>query len=285
MRYRTLGRTGMAVSPICLGNMMFGAWGNPDHDDSIRIVHRALDAGINFIDTADVYSAGESEIITGKALAEGKRDNVILATKCHFQVDATGAPSARTGGPPPNVSGSSRRYIMKACEASLRRLGTDWIDLYQIHRPDPSTDIDETLGAFSDLVHQGKIRAFGSSTFPADEIVEAQWVAERRGRERFQCEQPPYSILTRGIERDVLPTVQRYGMGCIVWSPLSAGWLTGRYRKDTGVDMTQGRAKRLPVRFDPALPGNARKLDVVEELVPLAEKAGVPMAHMAIAFT
>jgi aryl-alcohol dehydrogenase-like predicted oxidoreductase len=285
MRYRTLGRTGMYVSPLCLGNMMFGSWGNPDHDDAVRIIHRALDAGINFIDTADVYSAGESEIITGKALAGGKRDNVIVATKCHFQVDAGGAPSTRTGAPPPNVSGSSRRYIIKACEASLRRLGTDWIDLYQIHRPDPSTDIDETLGAFTDLVHQGKIRAFGSSTFPADEIVEAQWVAERRGRERFQCEQPPYSILTRGIERDVLPAVQRYGMGCIVWSPLSAGWLTGRYRKETGVDMTQGRAKRLPVRFDPALPGNQRKLDVVEELVPLADKAGVSMAQMALAFT
>jgi aryl-alcohol dehydrogenase-like predicted oxidoreductase len=285
MRYRTLGRTGMAVSPLCLGNMMLGSWGNPDHDDAVRIVHRALDAGINFIDTADVYSAGESEIITGKALAGGRRDEVILATKCHFQVDASGAPSARTGAPPPNVSGSSRRYIFKACEASLRRLGTDWIDLYQIHRPDPSTDIDETLGAFTDLVHQGKIRAFGSSTFPADEIVEAQWVAERRGRERFQCEQPPYSILARGIERDVLPAVQRYGIGCIVWSPLSAGWLTGRYRKETGVDMTQGRAKRLPVRFDPSLPGNQRKLDIVEELVPLADKAGVSMAQMAIAFT
>ena len=286
MRYRTLGRTGMSVSPLCLGNMMFGAWGNPDHDDSIRIIHRALDAGINFIDTADVYSAGESEIITGKALASGKRDDVILATKCHFQVSpGAGAPSARTTAPPPNRSGSSRRHIIKACEDSLRRLGTDWIDLYQIHRPDPSTDIDETLGAFSDLVHQGKIRAFGSSTFPADEIVEAQWVAERRDRERFQCEQPPYSIFTRGIERDVLPTVQRYGMGCIVWSPLSAGWLTGRYRKETGVDMSQGRAKRLPVRFDPALPGNQRKLDTVEELVPLADKAGVSMAQMAIAFT
>ncbi len=264
--------------------MMFGAWGNPDHDDCIRIIHRALDAGINFIDTADVYSAGESEVITGKALTGSRRDDVILATKCHFPVDA-GPPSAATGPPPPNRSGSSRRHIIKACEDSLRRLNTDWIDLYQIHRPDPATDIDETLGAFSDLVHQGKIRSFGSSTFPADQIVEAQWTAERRNRERFHCEQPPYSIFARGIERDVLPAVQRYGMGCIVWSPLSGGWLSGRYRKETGVDMTRGRAERLPARFDPALPGNQHKLDVVEELVPLAEKADLTLAHLAVAFT
>jgi aryl-alcohol dehydrogenase-like predicted oxidoreductase len=285
MRYRTLGRTGMSVSPLCLGAMMFGTWGNRDHDESIRIIHRALDAGINFIDTADVYSAGESEEITGKALAGGRRDDVILATKCHFPVNGL-PPSANTGRSiPPNSSGSSRRHIIKACEDSLRRLKTDWIDLYQIHRPDPTTDVDETLGAFSDLVHQGKIRAFGSSTFPADEIIEAQWVAERRGRERFQCEQPPYSIFVRGIERDVLPAVQRYGMGCIVWSPLNAGWLTGRYRKETGVDMTSGRAARIPARFDPSLPGNQRKLELVDELAALADKAAVPMAHMAIAFT
>ena len=283
MRYRTLGRTGMSVSPLCLGNMMFGAWGNPDHDEAIRIIHRALDAGINFVDTADVYSAGESEEITGKAL-KGRRDDVILATKCHFSVGG-GAPSARTERPRPNTSGSSRRHIMKACDDSLRRLGTDWIDLYQIHRPDPDTDIDETLGAFTDLVHQGKIRAFGSSTFPADQIVEAQWVAERRGRERFQCEQPPYSIFVRGIERDVLPAVHRYGMGCIVWSPLAAGWLTGRYRRETGIDMSTGRPSRLPVRFDPTLPGNQRKLDLIEELLPLADKAGVSLTHLAVAFT
>jgi aryl-alcohol dehydrogenase-like predicted oxidoreductase len=284
MRYRPLGTTGMVVSHLCLGNMMLGAWGNPDQDECVGIVHRALDAGINFIDTADVYSAGESEIVTGKALADGHRDDVILATKCHFPVEG-GPPSAATAGPLPNRSGSSRRYIIKACEASLRRLGTDWIDLYQIHRPDPNTDIDETLGAFTDLVHQGKIRAFGSSTFPADQIVEAQWTAERRNRERFQCEQPPYSILTRGIERAVLPTVQRYGMGCIVWGPLSGGWLSGRYRRETGVDMSRGRARRLPVRFDPSIPANQAKLDTVEELVPLAEKSGITLAQMAIAFT
>ena len=187
MEYRTLGRTGVKVSPLCLGAMMFGAWGNPDHDDSVRIIHRALDAGINFIDTADVYSRGESEEIVRKALAGGRRDNVVLATKVHG-----------TMGDDPNESGNSRRWIVQEVENSLRRLGTDWIDLYQIHRPEADTDIDETLGALSDLVHAGKIRYFGSSTFPAHQIVEAQWTAERRGRERFVCEQPPYSLLVRG---------------------------------------------------------------------------------------
>ena len=195
--------------------------GHQDHDESIRIIHRALDAGINFVDTADVYSAGESEEIVGKALAGGRREHVVLATKVHMPM-----------GDDPNQRGNSRRWIMAEVENSLRRLQTDWIDLYQIHRPDPNTDIDETLGALSDLVHQGKIRYFGHSTFPASEIVEAQWTAERRGRERFRCEQPPYSILTRAIEHDVLPTCQRYGMGVIPYSPLAGGWLSGRYRKD-----------------------------------------------------
>src|SRR5258705_3174067 len=189
MEYRTLGRTGTKVSPLCLGAMMFGAWGETDHDECIPIVHRALDAGINFIDTADVYSRGESEEIVGKALAGGRRDNVVLATKVHG-----------TMGDDPNERGNSRRWIAREVDASLRRLGTDWIDLYQVHRPDPTADIDETLGVLSDLVHQGKIRSFGSSTFPAELIVEAQWVSERRGRERFQCEQPPYSIFVRWIE-------------------------------------------------------------------------------------
>jgi aryl-alcohol dehydrogenase-like predicted oxidoreductase len=186
MEQRTLGRTGINVSELCLGAMMFGAWGNKDHEDSIRIIHRALDAGINFIDTADVYSQGESEQIVGKALAGGRRDQVVLATKVHGQM-----------GDDPNAQGNSRRWIIRECEASLRRLQTDWIDLYQIHRPEPSCDVDETLGALTDLVRAGKIRAFGSSTFPPSQIVEAQWVAERRGRERFVCEQPPYSLLVR----------------------------------------------------------------------------------------
>ena len=245
MRMRTLGGTGIKVSPYCLGAMMFGAWGNPDHEESIRIIHAALDGGINFIDTADVYSAGESEEIVGQALL-GRRDDVVLATKAHSPM-----------GEDPNMRGNSRRWIVREVENSLRRLQTDYIDLYQMHRPDPDTDIDETLSALSDLVHSGKVRAIGSSTFPAEQIVEAQWVAQARGRERFRCEQPPYSIFVRGIEASVLPTCQKYGMGVIAWSPLAGGWLTGRIRKDTGVDMTTGRARRLPQRFDPSLPGNA----------------------------
>ena len=209
MEMRTLGSTGVQVSEYCLGAMMFGRWGNRDHEDCIRIAHRAFDAGVNFVDTADVYSAGESEEIVGKAIA-GRRDDVVLATKVH----------APMGGAP-NMRGNSRRWIQREVDDSLRRLGTDWIDVYQVHRPDEATDIDDTLGALSDLVHAGKIRYAGSSTFPAEYIVEAQWIAERRGRERFRCEQPPYSILVREVERSVLPTCRRYGMGVIPWSALA----------------------------------------------------------------
>jgi len=272
MRMRTLGGTGIKVSPYCLGAMMFGAWGNRDHEDSIRIIHAALDAGLNFIDTADVYSAGESEEIVGKAL-KGRRDDVVLATKAHSPM-----------GQDPNMRGNSRRWIVREVENSLRRLQTEYIDLYQMHRPDPDTDIDETLSALSDLIHAGKVRAIGSSTFPAEQIVEAQWVADRRGHERFRCEQPPYSILVRGIEAGVLPTCQKYGMGVIVWSPLAGGWLTGRFRKDSDVDMTRGRAQRLPLRFDPKLSGNQAKLAAVEELIKIAADAGCPLIHLALAF-
>jgi aryl-alcohol dehydrogenase-like predicted oxidoreductase len=272
VKARTLGRTGMQVSPLCLGAMMFGHWGNRDHDDCVRIIHAALDAGVNFVDTADVYSAGESEEIVGKALSGGRRDDVILATKFHAPM-----------GSDPNTKGNSRRWIMRAAEDSLRRLGTDWIDLYQVHRPDPTCDVDETLGALSDLVHQGKVRAFGSSTFPAELVVEAQWTAERRGRERFVCEQPPYSILARGIEAAVLPTCARYGMGVIAWSPLNGGFLTGRYRRGDAVP-EHGRARRTPQRFDPSRPEVAAKLDAVEALVPLADEAGVSLTHVALAF-
>ena len=271
MEQRTLGRTGVKVSPLCLGAMMFGAWGNTDHDDSIRIIHRALDAGINFIDTADVYARGESEEIVGKAL-KGRRDDVVLATKVHG-----------TMGESPNQRGNSRRWIALEVEASLRRLGTDWIDLYQIHRPEPDTDIDETLGALTDLVRAGKVRYIGSSTFPAHEIVEAQWVAERRGRERFVCEQPPYSLLVREIERDVLPVCERYGMGVIPWSPLAGGWLSGGYRKGKELPPST-RAERIPARFDMSLPVNQRKLDAADALATLAEEAGISLVHMAIAF-
>jgi aryl-alcohol dehydrogenase-like predicted oxidoreductase len=272
MNYRNLGRTGMQVSPLCLGAMMFGEWGNPDHEDSVRIIHRALDAGINFIDTADVYSRGESEEIVAKALSGGKRDNVILATKVHG-----------TMGDDVNEYGNSRRWIVREVENSLRRLGTDWIDLYQIHRPEPDTDIDETLGALTDLVRAGKVRAIGSSTFPAAAIVEAQWVAERRGRERFVCEQPPYSLLVRGVEADVLPVCKRYGMGVIPWSPLAGGWLSGRWRKGQGAP-TSSRQQRLPQRFDLSIPGNQRKLDAADALARLADEAGMTLIEMALAF-
>jgi aryl-alcohol dehydrogenase-like predicted oxidoreductase len=272
MNYRTLGNTGTKVSPLCLGAMMFGGWGNPDHDDGIRIIHRALDAGINFIDTADVYSRGESEEIVGKALAGGKRDNVVLATKVHG-----------TMGDDPNEFGNSRRWIVKEIDNSLRRLRTDWIDLYQIHRPEADTDIDETLGVLSDLIHAGKVRYIGSSTFPASQIVEAQWVAQTRGRERFVCEQPPYSLLVRGIEGDVLPTCKRYGMGVIPWSPLAGGWLTGLYRK--GAELPQSRrADRIPGRYDMSLEGNQRKLEAADALGALADEAGMTLIEMALAF-
>jgi aryl-alcohol dehydrogenase-like predicted oxidoreductase len=271
VEHRTLGRTGVKVSPLCLGAMMFGAWGNTDHDESIRIIHRALDAGVNFVDTADVYSRGESEEIVGKAL-RGRRDQIVLATKVHG-----------TMGDDPNQRGNSRRWILQEVEASLRRLGTDWIDLYQIHRFDPDTDLDETLGALTDLVRAGKIRAFGSSTFPAEVIVEAQWTAERRGRERFVSEQPPYSLLVRGVERDVLPVCRRYGMGVITWSPLAGGWLTGRYRKGAEPPRSS-RAARIPARFDLSMPENQRKLEVADALAGLAEDAGLSLVHLAIAF-
>ncbi len=271
MELRNLGRTGVRVSPLCLGAMMFGAWGNPDHDESVRIIHRALDAGINFVDTADVYSAGESEEIVGKAL-KGRRDDVVLATKVHGVMGAD-----------PNHQGNSRRWIARECEASLRRLGTDWIDLYQIHRPEPDCDIDETLGALSDLVHAGKVRYVGSSTFPPSAIVEAQWTAARRGRERFVCEQPPYSLLVRGVEAEVLPVCQRYGMGVFPWSPLAGGWLTGAYRKGREIPPSL-RAQRIPARYDLSLPANAAKLDAVEALAQLAERSGLSLIHLALAF-
>lgn len=266
MHYRALGKTGIKVSPYCLGAMMFGAIANPDHDDAIRIIHKALDAGINFIDTADFYSRGESEEIVGKAL-KGRRDNVVLATKAHLPM-----------GDDPNQQGNSRRWLTRAVEDSLRRLQTDAIDLYQIHRPAPDTDIEETLSALTDLMRAGKVRAIGSSTFPAAEIVEAQWVAERRGLARFRSEQPPYSILNRGVEREVLPACQRYGMGVMAWSPLAMGALTGRYRKG-GQPPDSLRAKYFPGQMS-----DERRLDAVERLIPIAAEAGLSLTHMAMAF-
>ncbi|MFD8869151.1 aldo/keto reductase [Streptomyces sp. NPDC059590] len=272
MKRRILGGTGISVSEYALGAMMFGSWANQDHDDSVRIIHRALDAGINFVDTADVYSSGESEVVVGKAL-KGRREEVVLATKVHSSM-----------GPDENHSGNSRRWIIREIENSLRRLGTDYIDLYQIHRPDPTADIDETLAALSDLVRAGKVRAVGSSTFPAEQIVEAQWASERRGHVRFRSEQPPYSILARSVEAAVLPTAQKYGMGVLTWGPLSAGWLSGRYTKASDIDLTGGRAAIEKHKFDPSLPENARKLEAVSELAELASDAGLSLPHLAIAF-
>jgi aryl-alcohol dehydrogenase-like predicted oxidoreductase len=259
---------------------MFGAWGEPDHDVSVKIIHRALDAGINFIDTADVYSLGESEVIVGKALAGGRRDDVILATKFHAPMDV---PMGDPGGDP-NRRGNSRRWIVREVEDSLRRLNTDWIDLYQVHRPDPHTDVEETLSALTDLQRAGKIRAFGSSTFPAHQMVEAQWVSQRRGLGRFVTEQPPYSILVRGIEADLLPVAQQYGMGVLPWSPLAGGWLSGAYRKGQEAP-TSRRAERMPWRFDLSRPGNQAKFDAADALATLADKSGLSLVHLALAFT
>lgn len=270
MDYRLLGRTGVKVSPLCLGTMMFGAWGNQDVDDSIRIIHHALDAGINFVDTADVYSAGGSEEIVGKAL-RGRRDDVVLATKFFMPM-----------GEGPNQGGGSRTWIMRAVEDSLRRLGTDYIDLYQVHRPSPAMDVEETLGALTDLVRQGKVRHIGSSSYSGSQIVEAQVASRDRNLARFVTEQPPYSLLVRGIEEDVLPTAQRHGMGTLTYSPLSGGWLSGRWRK--GAASSPASSARPGARFDMSSPANQRKLDVVEALAQVADEAGLTLIELAIAF-
>jgi aryl-alcohol dehydrogenase-like predicted oxidoreductase len=269
MRYRTLGTTGVRVSTLCLGAMNF-AHGN--EDDGVAVIRKALDEGVNFIDTADVYSAGQSEEVVAKAL-DGRRDEVVLATKFHGPM-----------GPDRNQRGNSRRWIVHEVDDSLRRLNTDRIDLYQVHRPDPATDIDDTLSALSDLVHQGKILYLGSSTFPAEQIVEAQWTAERRGHERFRVEQPPYSIFVRGIENGVLPTCEKYGMGVIPWSPLNGGFLTGRYRPGEEPP-AEGRAARQPERFNPEHGSVRRKLDLIPELEKVAADAGLSLPQLAIGFT
>jgi aryl-alcohol dehydrogenase-like predicted oxidoreductase len=270
MDYRSLGRTGVQVSPLCLGAMMFGPWGNDDRTDSIRIIHRAIDAGINFVDTADVYSNGVSEEIVGEAL-RGRRDDVFLATKFFMPMSDD-----------PNQRGGSRRWIMREVENSLRRLNTDYIDLYQVHRPSQDTGVEETLGALTDLVRQGKVRYIGSSSYSGSQIVEAQWASRERNLERFVTEQPPYSILVRGIEEDVLPTIQRHGMGSLTYSPLGGGWLSGRWRKDAA--SAPNSSARPSARFDMSNPANQRKLDIVEELALLAEQAGLSLIELAIAF-
>ncbi|UIJ34389.1 aldo/keto reductase [Allobranchiibius sp. GilTou73] len=266
MHYRSLGRTGIKVSPYALGAMNFGAMSNTDHDDSIRIVHAALDAGINLIDTADVYSLGESEEIVGKAI-KARRDNVVLATKF----------SNPMGGDDPNRRGGSRRWILAAVENSLRRLQTDYIDLYQYHYLDAASDLEETLAALTDLVQAGKVRAIGTSKFPAAEIVEAQWISERRGLQRFRSEQPTYSILNRAVERDVLPVAGRYGIGTIVYSPLAQGLLTGRVRKGRESELTRSGTYYAHLRDE-------RRIDIVERLIPLADEFGMSLTHLAMAF-
>jgi aryl-alcohol dehydrogenase-like predicted oxidoreductase len=266
MRYRVLGRTGIKVSPFCLGAMMFGAGGNPDRRETTRIIHKALDTGINFIDTADAYNGGESEEIVGAAVKE-RRDEVILSTKVYHPM-----------GQDPNQQGGSRRWITKAVEGSLRRLQTDYIDLYQLHRPAPDTDIEESLAVLTDLMRAGKVRAIGTSTFPAADIVEAQWVSERRGLARFRIEQQPYSILNREIERSVLPVCQRYGIGVSAWSPLAKGLLTGKHRKAEPAPDTL-RAKHFP-----RLMSDGRSFAAVEQLLVVAEDAGMSLTHMSLAF-
>jgi aryl-alcohol dehydrogenase-like predicted oxidoreductase len=272
MEYRRLGTTGVKVSSLCLGAMMFGDWGTKDHDESIRVIHRALDAGINFIDTADVYSAGESEVIVGKALVGPRRDDVVLASKLHMPM-----------GDDLNRRGNSRRWITRAVEDSLRRLGTDYLDLYQVHRYDPGTDLDDTLGALSDLVRSGKVRYAGHSTWPVSAIVAAQWTAQDRGRERFRTEQPPYSVLVRAIEADVLPTCARYGLGVLSYSPLASGWLSGRYQAG-GEGPYSAARRRFANRFDLSVPENQRKLEAATRLSELADKAGITLIELAIAF-
>ena len=272
MRYRTLGRTGIKVSPYALGAMMFGAIGNGDPEASIKMIHRALDAGVNFIDTADMYSAGESEEIVGRAI-RGRRDSVVIATKGGLPTEfSPGGDAALPAG-----ADASRRKLVRALDDSLRRLGTDYVDLYQVQRPDPDTDIEETLSVLTDLVRAGKIRAFGTSSMPASDLVRSHWVAERRGLARFRTEQPHYSILNRGIEREVLPVLQEFGMGSLVWSPLAGGLLTGRYRKG-------GRNDTHRSRFGFEYLNDERRIDAVERLIPVAEEAGVSLTHMALAF-
>lgn len=262
MQYRPFGRTGIHVSPFALGAMMFSSFGNSDQREVDTMVGRALDAGINFVDTADAY--GDSEEMLGRAL-KGRRDDVVLASKF-----------ALAQGDDPNRRGGSRRWIMTAVENSLRRLQTDHLDVYQMHRPDPDTDIEETLAALTDLVRSGKVRVIGTSDMPASDIVEAQWISQRRGLERFRSEQPHYSLLDRSIEREVLPVAQRYGMGTVIWSPLASGMLTGRVRRGQESDLL--RTRRFAALRD------ERRIDAVEQFIPLAEEAGMSLTHMALAF-
>jgi aryl-alcohol dehydrogenase-like predicted oxidoreductase len=271
MDERTLGLTGLRVGPLTLGTMMFGAWGNTDHDECVRMIHRALDSGVTVLDTADVYAFGETEEIVGRAV-RGRRDEVLIATKF-------GSPM----GDDPETRGNSKRWIMRAVEDSLRRLGTDRIDLYQAHRPDPSVPVEETLEALDELVKQGKVRATGTSAFPAEQLVEARWAAERTGATPFGAEQLAYSILARQVEAAVLPTCLKYDLGVLVWSPLNGGWLTGKY--SGGQAPADSRATRNAEHFDfRAEEVRERKLAAAQEVAKLADEAGLSMIHLALGF-
>ena len=270
MQYRTLGHTGVQVSSLALGAMNFGAIGRTSQDEATAIVEAALEAGINVIDTADIYSGGESEEMVGKAIA-GRRDDLVLATK-----------AAMPMGEERNHRGSSRRWLVTALDASLRRLGVDHVDLYQIHRWDPTTSDEETLSTLTDLQRAGKIRYFGSSTFPAYRLVQAQWAARDNRLSRYVTEQPSYSILQRGVERDVLPVTEQYGLGVLVWSPLASGWLSGAIR--TGREITTHRSTFMPQRFDLTIPANRARLDAVERLAEIADQAGLTMIQLALSF-
>ncbi|HEX3788664.1 MAG TPA: aldo/keto reductase [Pseudonocardiaceae bacterium] len=270
MQYRSLGRTGMQVSSLALGAMNFGQIGRTTQDDATGIIDAALEAGINFIDTADFYSGGESEQMVGRAIA-GRRDDIVLATKAGLPM-----------GDKRNRRGSSRRWLVTELDNSLRRLDVDHVDLYQVHRWDPATSDEETLSALTDLQRAGKIRHFGSSTFPAYRIVQAQWAAREHHLSRYVTEQPPYSILQRDIENDVLPVTEQYGLGVLVWSPLASGWLSGAVR--AGQEITTSRSTLMPQMFDTAIPVNQAKLDAVEQLAKVAADAGLTMVQLALGF-
>jgi len=270
MQYRTLGRTGVQVSTLSLGAMNFGAIGHTTQENATAIVDAALEAGVNLIDTADFYSQGESEEMVGRAIA-GRRDDVVLATKAFLPM-----------GEERNHRGASRRWLISALDSSLRRLGVDHVDLYQVHRWDPTTTDEETLSALTDLQRAGKIRYFGSSTFPAYRIVEGQWAARERNLGRYVTEQLHYSILNRGAETDVLPVTENHGLGVLVWSPLSSGWLSGAVR--AGQEITTHRSSVMPQRFDLDVPANRAKLDVVEQLAKLTAEGGLTMIQLALGF-
>ncbi|MEV6762536.1 aldo/keto reductase [Streptomyces sp. NPDC051105] len=270
MQYRTLGRTGVQVSALALGAMNFGAIGRTTQEEATALVDAALDAGINLIDTADMYGQGESEEMVGKAIA-GRRDDLVLATKAGMPM-----------GDERNHRGGSRRWLVTELENSLVRLGVDHVDLYQIHRWDPATSDEETLSALTDLQRVGKIRYFGSSTFPAYRIVQGQWAAREHHVSRYVTEQPSYSLLQRGIEAHVLPVTEEYGMGVLAWSPLASGWLSGAVRR--GRDITTSRSRILPDRFDLTLPANQARLDAVERLAAVAEEAGLTLVQLALGF-